>query len=420
MRKSSKKSPTILETNPSISCKALDADEPNIAGPVGYMEDVILDRQHILNRADSMEDEQQDALPRERSSALKEEGSNDIWSDFASYYKTPHLQQHGVGSFCGLPATEKNDSIKRSSPQQSFKVRNGSLKNHHHVLAQLHNSDTSYECDDESKLSVSVASAGKQQDTVSQLDISGYVEKNDPGQSADSADKWTAQVYHDQSMDGTLQTDHETECSDFGAGAIIFPATESLLQIQEILTANSALTTDSWNLVENIFQKSFPSEPVKHDLEDFPELEHSLEKHGEKSDPNKAMSLLSYEFANAWGELHDLNKVALRFSWNVSSTRVKLLSILGIDQNHKDDGRADREDDLAYSDLEKTGVLPGVAALSDHGPKALIQTRISIMPSQRTGHGLSQRLEKMIVQWMQMNGSRAQKTQRIKRPLWFM
>lgn len=223
-------------------------DEPNVAGPVGYMEDVILDGQHILNSADSMEDEQQDALPRERSSALKEEGSNDIWSDFASYYKTPHLQQQDVGSFCGLPATEKNDSIKRSSPPQSFKVRNGSLKNHHHVLAQLHNSDTSYECDDESKLSVSVASAGKQQDTVSQLDISGHVEKNDPGQ---SADKWTAQVYHDQSMDGTLQTDRETECSDFGAGAIIFTATASLLQIQEILAANSALTVSITNYYIN-------------------------------------------------------------------------------------------------------------------------------------------------------------------------
>ncbi|XP_078263178.1 uncharacterized protein LOC144597566 [Rhinoraja longicauda] len=381
------------------------------------MEDVVLDVQHILNRADSMEDEQQDALPTETSSALKEEGSNDIWSDFASYCKTPHLQQQGVGSFCGLPTKEKDDSIKRSSPQQGFKVLNGSLKSHYHILAQLHKSD---ERDSESKLAESVTSAGKQPGTASQLDTSGYVEKNNPGQSADSAVTWTAPVCHDQSMDGTLQTDRETECSDFGAGAILFSATTSLLQIQEILAANSALTTDSWNLVENIFQKSFPSGPVKHDLEDFPVMEHSLEKHGEESDPNKEMALSSYEFANAWGELHDLNKVALRFSWNVSSTRVKLLSTLGIDQNHKDDGRADLEDALTCSDLEKTGVLPGVATLSDHGPKALIQTRISIMPSQRAAHGLSQRLEKVFVRWMQMNGSRAQKTQRINRPLSFM
>ncbi|XP_051877534.1 uncharacterized protein LOC127573387 isoform X2 [Pristis pectinata] len=345
------------------------------------MEDAISDMKHILNRADSVEDKQQNALPKEVPSASMEEGNNDIWSDFASYCKTPLIQQQCVGTFCGFPVMEENDPVAKHSLQQNSKVFNDNFKNHHPFPTQDHKSHINYEFDNESKFSVSVTNADAQEVSISKLDISRNVE-DDPGQSAAFADstlKWTSCESNGQLVEGTFQSDcSETEFSDFGAGGILCPITSPLLQIQEILSANSALKADAWNLVENIFQNSFPSEPVRHVFEDFPALEKPPEINGEESDPNKAIPSTSYEFANVWEDLQDLNKVALRSSWNVSHTREKLLSTLGIDQTQKDDGQADLEDAMAsYSNLEKTGLLPEVAALPNNGPKALIQTRES-------------------------------------------
>ncbi|XP_072138057.1 uncharacterized protein [Mobula birostris] len=411
------------DANISFDSEALDSQESNVAGHVIYMEDAVSDEKPILAGADLAEDKQKNVLPKELSSAWMEEGSNDIWSDFASYCKTPLVLQQGVGT-CGFPVIEENSSVEEHSLQQSSNVFNDNFRNHHPFPGQGHKSHTRDEFDGESKLSVSAANACAQSVSTSKLDVSRDANDN-PGQCvgfADSTLKWTPCENNDWFVESTFQSDcRETATSDFDAGGVLCPTSSSLLQIQEILSANSALKVDARNLIENIFQNSFPSQPIKHGFEDFPALEKSLEMNGEGCDPIKAMESTSYEFANALEELQDLNKVCLKSSWKVSHSREKLLSTLGIDQSQKDNGQADLKDAMpSYSDLEKTEVFAGVAALPHNGTKALIQTRISVMPPQRVSHGFGHRLETAFVQWMQMNGNRALKIPKIKRHSWFM
>ncbi|XP_069772687.1 uncharacterized protein [Narcine bancroftii] len=350
------------------------------------MEYAISDMKHTLNGAVSVEDKQQDPFSKEVLNAFKEEGSSDLWSDFKNYYKTPLIQPQCDGIFCGLPAKEENESLERSSLQQSSKVPNDVFKNHYCLPGQ----GCKLECDKESNLFVSAAN--------------------------DSGLKWTSEC-NCQLVKATFQTDcNEAEPSDFGAAGILLPVASPLAQDQQILSANSVSKADAQNLVENIFQNSFPSEPVCHVFEDFPVLEKTLEIN-EESDPNKATSC---ESGNLWKNLQDLNKVALRSSWNVLHTREKLLSTLGVDQNQQTNRQADQEDDVgSHSDLEKTEELLGVAALPDNSSKALIQTRISVTPSQRASHGFSHHLETVFMQWMQMNGCRGREAPRIKRHSWF-
>ncbi|XP_059814198.1 uncharacterized protein LOC132385981 [Hypanus sabinus] len=410
-----------LDTNITSDSEAVDSQESNVAGHVIFMEDAVSDEKHILTGADSVEDKQKNVLPEELPSAWMEEGSNDIWSDFASYCKPPLVPHQGVGT-CGFPMIEENNSGEEHSLQQGSNVFNDNFRSHHPFPSQDHKSHTRVEFDNESKLSVSAANAYAQSVSTSKLNISRDANDN-PGQGvgfADSTLKWAPFESNGWLVESTFQSDcRETTTSDFGG--VLCPPTSSLLQIQEILSANSALKVDKRNLIENIFQNSFPSQPIKHAFEDIPALEKSLEMNGEGSDPIKAMESTSYEFANALEELQDLNKVCLKSSWKVSHSREKLLSTLGIDQNQKDNGQADLKDAMAsYSDLEKTEVFAGVAALPHNGSKALIQTRISVMPPQRVSHGFGHQLETAFVQWMQMNGNRALKIPKIKRHSWFM
>uniref|UniRef100_UPI00398F44CD uncharacterized protein isoform X2 n=1 Tax=Pristiophorus japonicus TaxID=55135 RepID=UPI00398F44CD len=377
------------------------------------------------NSVDIGEDMQHNASPNETSCASKDEGSNDLWSDFAGYCKTSLVQQQFFGTFCELSLREKDDSTEKSSLQQSSKVPH-SFKNHRFPV-QCHKSSTNHERDNESKPSVSITNACAPEFSTLKLGVSGNAEEeilsgNNPGQSeafvdnsvADSAVKWTIFEGNGQFVNSTLQTVNysETEFSGFGTNGVLCPTSSLFSQNQEILSASSAL------------KNSFPSEPVRHSFGDIPTLEKLLEKNGEKSDTSKAETSSSHEFAFAWEMLQDLNKVALRSCWNVSHTREKLLSTLGIDQNQKDVGQADLqflEDTMTCcSDLEKIGALQEVAGLPENGTKTLIQTRISVTPSQRTGRSFTHRLETVFVQWLQMNGNRVREAPRIKKNSLFL
>ncbi|XP_067895168.1 uncharacterized protein [Heterodontus francisci] len=427
---------TVLETHKSFGSEALDPCDLINASLAGYMEDPSSNMKHILNGVDSVdtgEDMQLNASTNKASCASKDEENNELWSDFAGYCKTSLVQQQFFGTFHELSLREEDDSADKSSQQQSSQIPNGSFKNHHFPVQ--HHKSTNHKCDSEFKTSVSITNACAPKFTL-KLNVFEKAEEelfsgNNPSQSAvfadnslaDSALKWTTFESNDQLANGTLQTVDcsDTEFSDFGTNAALCPTSSPSSQNQEIVSASSAVKAVTWNLLENIFQNSFPSEPMRHSFEDIPTLEKLLEINGKESDANGAKTLTSPEFASAWEVLQDLNKVSSRSCWNVSDSREKLLSTLGIDQNQKDVGQAGLqfpEDTMdCCSGLEKIGALPEV---TKNGTKALIQTRISVSTSQRTVRSFTHRLETVFVHLLQMNGNRVREAPRIKRNSLFL
>ncbi|XP_067847766.1 uncharacterized protein [Heptranchias perlo] len=420
---------TVLETNKSLGSEELGPSESNIARLVDYVEDPDSNMKHILNGADLAGiggDMQHNASPSEKSCASRDEGSNELWSDFAGYCKTSLVQQQFFGTYCELPLREKGDSAERSSLQQSSKVPNSSFKNHRFPV-QHHKSSTNREYGNEPKPSILITNAcAPEFSTLKLIDSVNTEEEllsgNNPGQStafadnnlADSPVKWTSFEGNGQLVNGTFQTVdcNESEFSGFGTNGGLCPTSTLFSQNQEILSASSAL------------KNAFPSEPVRHSFEDITTLEKLLEINEEENDANKAKTSTSHEFSSAWEVLQDLNKVALRSCWNVSHAREKLLSTLGIDQNQKDIVQADLQflDDTmaSCSDLDTIRTLPEVTAVPENGTKTLIQTRISVTPSQRISRSFTHRLETAFVQWLQMNGNRVQAAPRIKRNSLFL
>ncbi|XP_078090120.1 uncharacterized protein LOC144507166 [Mustelus asterias] len=424
---------TVLETHNSFNSEALDRSESVNATPAGYMEDPISKMKHNLNGADLMggrEDIQLNAPTNEGSFASNDEENNELWSDFAGYCKTSQF----CGTFRELSSREKDDFAGKSFQEQSSKIPKGGFTNHH-FPNQRHKS-TNRRCDNGLNSSVSTTDACALKFSLLKSNISGNAEEepprgHNPGQSAafvdnsftDSAANWTTFERNGQLVEGTLQTDcGETEFSGFGT--TLCPTNSPFSDNQEVLSAHSALKADTRNLLEKVFQDSFPSQPTKHSFEDIPTLEKFLEINGEESDANRAKTLTSPEFSSAWEVLQDLNKVYLRSSWNVSHARQRLLSTLGIDQNQKGVGQCDLqylEDTTACcSDLEKISALPNVPPVSENGTKTLIQTRIPVTPLPRTGRSFTHRLETVFIQWLQMNGNRVREVSRIKRNSLFL
>ncbi|XP_041071205.1 uncharacterized protein LOC121292827 [Carcharodon carcharias] len=412
---------TVLETHRSFNLEALDPSDSINASLAGYMEDPVSNMKHILNGAELVSVREGLQLNASTNTSKNEE-SNELWSDFAGYGKASQF----CGTFHELSLREKDDFAEKSFQKQSSKSLNGTFMNHHFPI-QRHKS-TNGKCDNELKASVSIIDACAPKFNMLKLNFSGNAEGellrgHNPGQSAafvddsfiDSAVNWTTFESNGQLDNDTLQIDcSETEFSDFGATGALCPTSSPFSENQEIVSAGSALKADTRNLLEKVFQNSFPSEPMKHSFEDIPTL---LKIHGEESDAIKAKT--SPEFPSAWEVLQDLNKVSSRSSWNVSHTRQKLLSTLGIDQNQKDIGQGDiwfLEDRMGCrSDLEMLSALPKVTTVTENGTKTLIQTRIPVTPFPRTGRSFTHRLETVFIQWLQVNGNRVRDVPRIKR-----
>ncbi|XP_043553530.1 uncharacterized protein LOC122553575 isoform X2 [Chiloscyllium plagiosum] len=423
---------TVLSTEKAISSEALDPNASTNDSTTGCMEDPVGNMKHILNGADLMGMRKDTLLNASTSKTLcssKGEENSELWSDFAGYCKTSVVQQQLFGTFHELSLREKDDSAEKSF--QHSKIPNGYFTNHHFPIH--HHNPTNNKCDNELQTSVSTINACAPMCTMLKLNSSVNTEEDLLGCSnpeppavfvdnnfADSA------VNRTFGSDGQLVNDtiqiinyKETEFSGLGSAGALCPVNPPFSENQAILSASSALKADTRSLLENILQNSFPSEPIKCSFEDIPTLEKVLKINGEENDAYKANTLTSLEFPRMWEDVQDLNSLSLRFCWNVSHSREKLLSTLEIDQNQKDIGQSDLqflEDTMACSsDLEKTGELPEVTTVSENGTKALIQTRIPVSAFPRTGRSLTHRLESVVIQWLHLNGNRVREVPRIKK-----
>ncbi|XP_060685175.1 uncharacterized protein LOC132818312 [Hemiscyllium ocellatum] len=431
VRENQRDTTTILGTEKAISSEALDPNDSTNDSIIGCMEDPVSNMKHILNGADLMGMRKDTLLNASTSKTLcssKDEENSELWSDFAGYCKTSVVQQQFFGTFHELSLREKDDSAEKSF--QHSKIPNGYFTNHH--FPTHHHNPTNDKCDNELKTSVSTINACAPMCRMLKLNSSVNTEEDllgcsNPEQPAVFVDNNFADSAVNRTLGSdTIQTinDKETECSGLGSTEALCPVNPPLSENQAILSASSALKADTRSLLENILQNSFPSEPIKCSFEDIPTLEKVLKIIGEESDTNKANTLTSLEFPKMWEDVQDLNSLSLRFCWNVSHSREKLLSTLGIDQNQKDTGQSDLqflEDTMACSlDLEKTGALPEVTTVSENGTKALIQTRIPVSAFPRTGRSLTHRLESVVIQWLHLNGNRVREVPRIKKSSLFL
>ncbi|GCC27362.1 hypothetical protein chiPu_0005786 [Chiloscyllium punctatum] len=422
---------TVLNTEKAIRSEALDPNDSTNDSITDCMEDPVSNMKHILNGADLMGMRKDTLLNASTSKTLcssKGEENSELWSDFAGYCKTSVVQQQFFGTFHELSLREKDDSAEKSF--QHSKFPNGYFTNH---FPTHHHNPTNYKCDNELQTSVSTINACAPMCRMLKLNSSVNTEEDllgcsNPEQPAvfvdnNFADSAVNRTFGSdgQLVNDTIQTisDKETEFSGLGSAGALYPVNPPFSENQAILSASSALKAETRSLMENILQNSFPSEPIKSSFEDIPTLEKVLKINGEESDANKANTLTSLEFPRMWEDVQDLNSLSLRFCWNVSLIREKLLSTLGIDQNQKDIGQSDLqflEDIMACSsDLEKTGALPEVTTVSENGTKALIQTRIPVSAFPRTGRSLTHRLESVVIQWLHLNGNRVREMPRIKK-----
>ncbi|XP_059505127.1 uncharacterized protein LOC125455306 isoform X2 [Stegostoma tigrinum] len=427
---------TILATEKAFSSEALDPNDSTNDSTIGCMRDPISNRKHILNGANLMRMKKDMLLNASTSKTLcmaKDEENNELWSDFAGYGQTSLVQQQFFGTLHELPLRE-DSSAEKSFQCHSSKIPNDNFANHH--FPTHHHNPTNYKHDNELQTSASVINASAPQCSMLKLnssvnaeeDLLRYSNLDQPAvfvnnNFADSAINWTFGS-NGQLVNDTLQTLNwnETEFSGLGSPGELCPVNPPFSENQAILSASSALKADTRNHLINILQNSFPSEPIKHSFEDIPTLEKLLEVNGKECDANKAKT--SPEFPTMWEDIQDLNSLSLRSSWNVSHSREKLFSTLGIDQNQKDVGQSKlqflEETVACGSDLERTSALPEVATVPENGNRALIQTRIPATPPPRTSRSFTHRVETVVIQWLQMNGNRVREVPRVRKKSLFL
>ncbi|XP_048456062.1 uncharacterized protein LOC125481044 [Rhincodon typus] len=247
---------TILGTEKTFNSEALDPNDSTNDSIIGFMEDPISNRKHILNGADLMRMRKDMLLNASTSKTLctaKDEENSELWSDFAGYCKTSLVQQQFFGTLHELRLREKDDSVEKSFQHHSSKIPNGNFANHH--FPTHHHNPTNYKHDNELQTSASVINACAPKCSMLKLNSSVNAEEdllrcNNSDQPAvfvdnnfaDSAINWTFGS-NGQLVNDTFQTLNcdETEFSGLGSPGELCPVNPPFSENQAILSASSAL-----------------------------------------------------------------------------------------------------------------------------------------------------------------------------------